>query len=82
MTVQQTPDIMPPFITITASNINIGAMKKSDHDDALIIRFVESAGRFTQTTVIIDGLKPHLLTFQPYEIQTWLIKRHTTEWIP
>ena len=49
------PTTKEPFITTDQPNVILGAMKKAEGDNALILRFWEVAGEDTEFTISLDG---------------------------
>jgi alpha-mannosidase len=68
---QSGEDAARPFVRIEPATVQLGALKKADGDDALVLRLVESAGRATKATVHVDGMKrAKTLTLRAHEIRT------------
>lgn len=71
-----TPQIDPdqaarPFLRVEPATVQLGALKKAEDEDALIIRLVESAGKATTATLTLEGMDaPHPVTLAPFEIVT------------
>ena len=59
------------FLQIEPATVQLGALKKAEGEDALIVRLVESAGKATQAEVTLDGMgAPYALELKPFEIVT------------
>ena len=71
-----TPQVEPeqawlPFLQIAPETVQLGALKKAEDEDALIIRLVESAGKATAATVTLEGVDaPYAVSLAPFEIVT------------
>lgn len=63
-----------PFITVSPSTVQLGALHKADGDDAMIVRLVESAGQATTATLAVLGADDYTLALKPYEIVTLKVK--------
>jgi alpha-mannosidase len=63
-----------PFITVSPSTVQLGALHKADGDDAMIVRLVESAGQATSATLAVLGADDYALALKPYEIVTLKVK--------
>jgi alpha-mannosidase len=74
------PDHAPaqavPFLSAEPETVAIGAIKKADRGDALIIRLYETVGRTTTATIRFEGSAPQTATFGPHEIRTWRVTRN------
>ena len=65
-----------PFLQISPQTVQLGALRKSEDEDALIARLVESAGRATAATLRVEGAGgDYSLNLKPFEIVTLKIKR-------
>jgi alpha-mannosidase len=69
------PTAPMPFVQIEPATVILGALKKADQEDALIIRLVESLGRKTSAQVTVEGKHTRRIDFDPYEIKTFKLKR-------
>jgi alpha-mannosidase len=74
----------PAFLHIEPPTIILGALKKAEDDEALIIRLVESAGQQTRSTIALENGPPQHIDFAPYEIKTLKITRRDDDilWQP
>jgi len=73
---QSGADAARPFVRIEPATVQLGALKKAEDEDALVLRLVESAGRATKATLHVDGMKrPKALTLRAHEIRTLKITR-------
>jgi alpha-mannosidase len=68
-----TPQPPAPFLQIEPNTIALGALKKADQGDALIVRLYESAGQKTTAHLSLDGDERQTVDFNPHEIKTWRI---------
>ncbi len=64
-----------PFLQIEPATITLGALKKAENDDALIVRLAESAGKTTAAQLTFEGGQPTTVMFAPYELRTFKITR-------
>jgi alpha-mannosidase len=65
-----------PFLQVEPANIIVGALKKADMENALIVRLFEAAGKSTKARIVLDDSDYKTVFFSPYEIKTWMIKRN------
>ncbi|NDJ86647.1 MAG: alpha-mannosidase [Chloroflexi bacterium] len=65
-----------PFLSVEPESVILGALKKAENSDALIIRLVESNGQTVVATVTLENEAPQALDFRPYEIRTFIVTRH------
>ncbi|MBN1565672.1 MAG: alpha-mannosidase [Anaerolineae bacterium] len=68
-----------PFLSVDPNTVVIGALKKADTEDALIVRLHETAGRTTEVNLRFDGGAPQTITFRPFEIKTWRVLKRPGE---
>ena len=68
------------FVTTDRENVILGAMKKAEDGDALILRFWEVAGRDTDFTLTVDGLRL-AVRIGASRLQTFRLDRATGELI-
>jgi hypothetical protein len=69
-------DIPRSFLRIGAENIRLGALKKWEDGDGLILRLYETEGKSTQTVLQIAG-QTFDVSLGAYEIRTFLYKAGT-----
>ena len=73
---QSGADAARPFVRIEPPTVQLGALKKAEDEDALVLRLVESAGRATKTTLHVDGMKrAKTITLRAHEIRTLRVTR-------
>ena len=65
----------PPFLQIEPATILLGALKKAELEDALIVRLVESAGQATSAELTFEGGVSTTIMFAPFELKTFKITR-------
>lgn len=76
-----TPQVDPeqaalPFLRVEPATVQLGALKKAEDEDALIIRLVESAGKATTAALMLEGMDaPHPVMLAPFEIATLKVMR-------
>jgi alpha-mannosidase len=78
---ENAPAQVPSFVQITPSTVTIGAIKKAETEDALIIRLQESAGQTTTAQIALEGGTTHTAEFTPYQIRTFKLTRDG-RWLP
>jgi alpha-mannosidase len=71
----------PSFLSIEPASVTLGALKKAEGDDALIIRLAETAGKPTEATVTLENTLPQIVSMRPYEIKTLKVG-HDYQWQP
>jgi hypothetical protein len=59
----------------------LGALKKADTEDALIVRLYEAAGRTAEARIMLEGSEPKTVAFRPHEIKTWHIMNKGDEMV-
>lgn len=69
------PAAPEPFLSIEPATVVLGALKKAEDADALIVRLAESAGRATEARVRMDGGPEQVIGFTPYQLKTFRIAR-------
>ncbi len=76
------PSVPAPFVRVEPATVILGALKKAEREDALVIRLAESVGRETKALVTLDAEPGQTVTFRPYEIKTFKLTRqgHKTLW--
>ena len=62
-----------PFLSVEPATVVLGALKKADTGEALIIRLVETAGQAVTATVRFDGNEARTIAFEPYQIRTFRV---------
>lgn len=67
-----------PFLSVEPPTVIVGALKKAEREDALVVRLVESIGQATDARVIFEGDVARKIEFQPFEIKTFLIGKDGT----
>jgi alpha-mannosidase len=68
-------EITVPFLSIEPSTVVLGALKKAEREDSLIIRLVETAGTAVTATATLENGTPQTIDFNPYEIKSLKIGR-------
>ncbi|MBZ0292408.1 MAG: hypothetical protein K8L99_07545 [Anaerolineae bacterium] len=69
------PEKPEAFLQVEPATVIIGALKKADQQDALVIRLAETLGKATSATVQLHGDTARQVDFGPYEIKTFLVSR-------
>lgn len=70
-----------PFLTVEPPTVVLGALKKAERDEALIIRLIEMAGESVTATVRLEGGAAKAVAFTPYAIRTFKVTRDG-DWQP
>jgi alpha-mannosidase len=70
------PVCSTPFAYTNRDNVILGAMKKAEDGDALILRFWETAGRETDFTLTVDG-REYKVSIGARRLQTFRLDRRT-----
>ncbi len=65
-----------PFVRTDRDNVILGAMKKAEEGDALILRFWETAGVDTEFMLTVDG-REHKVAIGARRLQTFRMDRRT-----
>ncbi len=65
-----------PFLQIEPATVILGALKKAEDDDAIVMRLVETAGQPTIADLRLDDTHMYTIELQPYEIQTLKLTRN------
>lgn len=65
-----------PAVSVTPDHVQIVAVKKAMHEDALIVRLQELAGKKAKGDLTLAGYKPIPITLEPYKLGTWMIHRN------
>jgi alpha-mannosidase len=68
----------PPFLHVEPATVVLGALKKADQENALIVRLVESVGQDVTAYIRFEGGRSKPIPFAPYEIKTFKIDREGT----
>ena len=63
-----------PFLEIETANVILGALKKADREDALVIRLAETNGQSTIAIVKLENEQQSII-LEPYQIRTFLVRR-------
>jgi alpha-mannosidase len=63
-----------PFLTADCDNVILGALKKAEDGDALVMRCWETAGRDTRFTLTVDG-RQFPVSIGAYRLQTFRLER-------
>jgi alpha-mannosidase len=72
---ENSPPVSGSFVTIEPATITLGALKKAEDRDALVLRFQEIAGQATRATIQLEGFPAQQLDFAPYEIRSFVIEQ-------
>lgn len=70
-----------PLLQITPETVVLGALKKAEHDEALIVRLVESVGEPVTANVRLEGTEEQAVELGAYEIRSFLVTRDG-RWAP
>lgn len=70
------PDSPAPFLMIEPETVVLGALKKAENDDALIVRLVEAVGRGTTATLYLEDTPPFHVAIGPHQIMTFKVVKH------
>lgn len=74
-----------PFLHVQPETVTLGALKKAESEDALIVRLQETAGQATQATLMLAEATPFTADFTPYQIRSFKVRRSTNgavTWTP
>ena len=69
------PSVAAPFLQIEPATITLGALKKAELEEALIVRLAESIGKMTAAQLTFEGGVPTTVMFAPFELKTFKITR-------
>ncbi len=73
------PELAPaspaPFLRVEPATVIVGALKKAETRDALIVRLVETIGQNTTARVTLENDAPQVINFRPHEIKTFMVTR-------
>lgn len=64
-----------PFLTVEPATIALGALKKAEREDTLIVRLVETVGRTTTATIQLEDDSPQRVEFAPYQIKSFKVTK-------
>lgn len=64
-----------PLLNVTPDTVALGALKKADHAEGLVIRLVESVGQAVTARVQLSGTAEQVFDFAPHEIRSFLVTR-------
>ncbi|MBK8019939.1 MAG: hypothetical protein IPK19_00615 [Chloroflexi bacterium] len=67
-----------PLLTVTPPQVVVGALKKAEGEDALVIRLHETAGEAVTARIELEGAPPLDAEFGPYQLRTFKIARGGT----
>jgi alpha-mannosidase len=70
-----------PLLQIIPETVVLGALKKAELDEALIVRLVETIGQPVMARVKLEGTKEQEVELGAFEIKTFLIARDG-HWTP
>jgi len=74
-------DVPYSGLQVSAENIVLSAIKRSEDDTGLVLRLYETDGKETPVTVSGDLLPtPLSVTFSPWSMRTYLLSDGETEW--
>jgi alpha-mannosidase len=62
-------------LSVTPDHVQIVAVKKAQHEDAMVVRLQEVAGKKAQGAIQLAGYKPVPIEVKPFGLATWLIRR-------
>lgn len=78
---QNAPTRPAPFLSVEPSTVILGALKKADREDALVVRLAESIGQTVTARVSLESGAAQTIAFRPYEIKSFLVRKDGT-WTP
>ena len=64
-----------PFLQVDPPTVTLGALKKAESGEALIVRLAESVGQAVTARVQLVGDEARMMDFGPYEIKTFRVSR-------
>ncbi len=67
-----------PLLSVSPSSVVVGALKKAETEDALIVRLQETAGESVLATVELENAAPLEVELNPYQIRTFKIAKGGT----
>ncbi len=75
------PVPMPSFVSTSADNVILAAMKKAEEGEALVLRFWETAGKDTTFVVTVDG-HAHSAHIGASTLCTYRLDRRKQQFVP
>lgn len=63
------------FLSVEPATIALGALKKAEDAEALVVRLAETAGQSTTAQVKLEGGAAQEMRFHPFEIKTFWVAR-------
>lgn len=63
-------------LTVSPEHVQIVAVKKAMHEEALIVRLQELDGKDAKGTINLAGYNPIPISLKPYSLATWMIRRN------
>jgi alpha-mannosidase len=69
------PEKVASFLTVEPQTVVLGALKKAETEDALIIRLHETIGQDTHAQVTLENDAPRSIQFRAHEIKTFKVTR-------
>lgn len=67
-----------PFLDVRPATVVLGALKKAEDGDALIVRLVETGGKRVTARVCLDGGPEQRFRFTPHQIRTFRVTRQSS----
>jgi alpha-mannosidase len=71
----EAPSAPVPFLSVEPATIALGALKKAEDAEALVVRLVETTGQATTAQVKLEDGAVQEIRFRPFEIKTYMIAR-------
>ncbi len=68
-----------PFLSVEPPQVILGALKKADRQDALIVRLHETSGAPARATLRLEGGPPVTFDLHAYEVKTVRVSRQAGE---
>jgi hypothetical protein len=62
-------------LSITPETVVLGALKKAEREESLVIRLYETAGEITTARVQLDGAPLLVVTLTPHQLRTFKIAK-------
>ncbi len=72
---QNAPENPTPFLKVEPATVSLGALKKAEREDVLIIRLAESIGEAVEAQVTFENEATRKISFGAYEIKTFKLTR-------
>jgi alpha-mannosidase len=69
------PSHPAPLLSITPETVVLGALKKAEREESLVIRLYETAGEITTARVQLDGAPLLEVTLTPHQLRTFKIAK-------